>query len=381
VGAAAAAASPKTVEERIRLLAEQTLGHAIVLLDLDGRILWWNGAAERTFARPTAEVLGRASGILFTPEDRELGVDRQEIVTARAGTPAEDDRWMLRGDGSRFWATGLLVPIRAPGGEFAGFGKILRDRTDLRALLDTLRSRLSAAAEGDRHKDVFLATLSHELRNPLSGLASSLEALRRVCGDGSTATRALENADRQLGVLRSLVDELLDVSRIGAGKLELAREPLVVQEVVRTAADSVASEIERRRHRLELLLIEHPMVVSGDAARLRRVFVNLLENAAKYTPDGGRIWVKGTIESGEAVVHVEDDGIGIAPELQPRIFELFTQIDTSLAGARGGLGIGLALVHEIVSAHGGTVQVRSEGAGSGSSFAVRLPLSETAPRG
>jgi signal transduction histidine kinase len=178
--------------------------------------------------------------------------------------------------------------------------------------------------------------------------------------------------------MRRLVDDLLDVTRIGAGKIELRREPLVLQDVVHRAVESARPIVGERRQRLEVVVPPSPMVVEGDSARLEQVFVNLLNNAAKYTPEGGNVWVKGTTEGDEAVIHVEDTGVGIPREMLPHIFDLFTQVDASRAYSQGGLGIGLSVVKSLVALHGGSVQVRSEGPGKGSEFTVRLPRHQVA---
>ncbi|HET9651481.1 MAG TPA: ATP-binding protein, partial [Usitatibacter sp.] len=190
---------------------------------------------------------------------------------------------------------------------------------------------------------------------------------------------AVRVIERQVELLRRLVDDLLDLSRVGAGKIELERRRVALGEILGQAVESVRALADQRRHAIDLVLPADPMVVEGDADRLHQVFVNLLNNAAKYTPPGGHIWVHGTPEGDEAVVHVRDNGVGIPGEMLPKIFELFTQVDSARAYSQGGLGIGLSLVKNLVALHGGTVQVRSDGEGKGAEFTVRLPLQRTAP--
>jgi two-component system CheB/CheR fusion protein len=361
-------------EALLALLAQQSLEHAIVLLDTVGRVTWWSDGAQRIFGYAPGEILGQRASILFTPEDREAGLDRIELATADTGTPAEDDRWQLRRDGSRFWASGILVALRDAAGTRVGYGKILRNRTDLKEQLEAFRNQVRDLESASHRKDVFLTTLSHELRNPLAPLANALQIIRFAVAPTPDLDYAMRVIERQTDLLRRLVDDLLDLSRVGAGKIELARVPVVLNDVLRQAVESVGAAIAHRQQHLEPTIPDAPIVVEGDADRLLQVFVNLLTNAGKYTPQGGHIWLKATIEAAEAVVHVADDGIGIAPEMLPRIFELFTQVEAARPHSQGGLGIGLALVMNLVALHGGTVQGRSDGPGRGSQFSVRLPL-------
>jgi two-component system CheB/CheR fusion protein len=362
-------------EELLRLFAEQTKEHAILLIDLDGRISWWSAGAAFIFGIPSDEAVGRPFSELFTQDEVERGIADTELETARINGAAADDRWLERRDGSRFWATGSTIGIRDGEGRTLAFGKILRDRTDFREQVETLRNQAATADAASRRKDVFLSTLSHELRNPLAPLANAVQLIRMTAPPSAELEYPLKVIERQVESLRRLVDDLLDLTRIGAGKVELRRERLALQDVVHRAVESARALVRERRQRLEVLVPPSPMLVEGDASRLEQVLVNLLNNAAKYTPEGGNIWVKGTTEGDEAVLHIEDDGVGIPGEMLPHIFELFTQVDASRPYSQGGLGIGLSVVKNLVALHGGTVQVRSEGPGKGSEFTVRLPLS------
>jgi signal transduction histidine kinase len=311
---------------------------------------------------------------MFTEEDRASGLDEHEYVTADADVSADDDRWLIRSDGSRFWAAGVLVTLRDGDGNKVGYGKILRNRTDIREQIETLRNQAAASELRHHHKDVFFSTLAHELRNPLAPLSNAVELIRLAVPPSADIEFPMRILERQIASLRTLVDDLMDLSRIGAGKVDIEKVPLSLQSVIQHAAESVQPLIREHRHELKLLLPPSPMTVSGDPTRLEQVFVNLLTNAAKYTPEGGSIWIKSTIEGVEAVTHVTDNGIGIPTDMLPKIFELFTQVDGARPRSRGGLGIGLSLVRNLVALHGGSVQVRSDGEGRGSEFSVRLPL-------
>jgi len=235
--------------------------------------------------------------------------------------------------------------------------------------------------ELDRRKDEFLATLAHELRNPLAPLLSGLETLRLARGEPELGERARGIMERQLKTLVRLVDDLLDVSRITRGRLELRTERVTLDSVVSSAIESTRPLLESLGHRLLVDVPHAAPTLNADPQRLAQVFGNLLNNAAKYTDRGGHVWLSVWRDGGEVVVSVRDDGIGLAPDLRAQVFDAFVQADTSLERSRGGLGIGLTLVRQLVQMHGGTVEARSAGVGKGSEFLVRLPVAEadTAP--
>ena len=232
--------------------------------------------------------------------------------------------------------------------------------------------------EADRRKDQFLATLAHELRNPLSPLTAAAQLMALDPGNAAQVTELTGMMSRQLDQLRRLIDDLLDVSRISSGKLMLRREPVLLREAIAAAVDVSRPLFDAVGHRLTVVAETRPMVVFGDKVRLAQVVGNLLINSAKYTQPGGRIALETRIEAGHAVVSVSDDGIGIEADMLQRIFGLFTQIDSSNTRAQGGLGIGLTLAKTLVEMHGGTIQAVSPGPGRGSTFIVRLPLADPA---
>lgn len=281
-------------------------------------------------------------------------------------------------DGPRAFSA-RLVPERGAGGEVESVLGVAHDVTERKHYELALK-------EADRRKDEFLATLAHELRNPLAPIRTGLELLRLAPRDPAAAARALDSMDRQLAHLVRLVDDLLDVSRISRGKVDLRRERVTVQAVVEQAVEASRPHLEAAGHALSVRVGEDPLWLDGDLTRLVQVVSNLLHNAAKYTPRGGRIDVSAAIEDGRAVLRVRDDGMGIPAAMLPRVFDLFTQVDRTLERAQGGLGIGLSLARRLVEMHGGTVEAHSEGLGRGSTFTVRLPLAaaepiSTAPQG
>jgi signal transduction histidine kinase len=247
----------------------------------------------------------------------------------------------------------------------------LEARQGAEAQLQAVNARLSAA---DRRKDEFLATLSHELRNPLAPMRSALDVLKMKL-HGVVDDRLMSVFDRQLRHLTRLVDDLMEVSRITQGRVQLRQEPVELSALVRSAAHDVRSMMEAAGHALEVSLPHYPVIVDGDATRLVQVVLNLLTNAAKYTPDGGLIHLELTCKQGQAELRVRDNGIGIETAALASVFDMFSQLEPALERAKGGLGIGLALVRGLVELHGGSICADSAGLNSGSEFTMRLPLS------
>ena len=362
------------IERLLRLHAEQTTEHASFLFDRTGTIIWCNATAARVFGCAPEELIGQPAHRLFTSEDARDGVPDFELHVARTSSDMDNDRWMQRTDGSRFWAVGSTTALRDQNGEVIGFGKTLRNRTDVKEQLELLRNRVEALTKADEHKNIFLSTLSHELRNPLAPLMNALQLIRMTEPQNTALQYPIKLIERQVDFLHRLVDDLLDVTRISAGKVQLELAVIDLRDVVAKAVETARPLITQRAHRLLMQVLPVPIVIHADADRLEQVFINLLTNAGKYTPEGGRIEVRVTREQDEAIVHVTDNGIGIPKEMQPHIFDLFTQVQSTAALSKEGLGIGLSLVKNLVELHGGSVQVRSEGAGRGSEFTVRLPL-------
>jgi len=258
----------------------------------------------------------------------------------------------------------------------------LRERDRAReALEEAVRERDRAEAvlrEADRHKDEFLATLAHELRNPLAPIRSAMQIMRMAEGDHATATAARAMIERQLKHLVRLIDDLMDVSRLTQGKLELRKERVDLAAVLQIAFETNRPLLESKQHRLRIELPPHPLYVEADTTRLAQVFSNLLNNSAKFSDAHGTISIHAARQGRHAVVTVSDCGIGIEPAMLPRVFDMFTQVARGRSASHDGLGIGLTLVRRLVELHGGTVSAHSEGSGKGSAFTVRLDLLEGA---
>jgi signal transduction histidine kinase/DNA-binding response OmpR family regulator len=240
-------------------------------------------------------------------------------------------------------------------------------------LIDELRSRASELAEADRRKDQFLAILAHELRNPLAPILNAVEILRSDAPE-QARHRAVDAAGRQVRHMARLIDDLVDVSRIRTGKIELRRSDFALSRAIEDAMAAVDPLLREQRQVLEVELPDEPLPLHADPVRVTQVIENLLHNAAKYTDPGGRVRLSAAAEGSEAVVQITDDGIGIPPELLPRVFDMFVQAEQPANRPRGGLGLGLTLVRSLVELHGGRVSARSDGPGRGSTFEVRLPL-------
>ena len=237
------------------------------------------------------------------------------------------------------------------------------------------RKAEDALKEAARKKDEFLATLAHELRNPLAPISNAVEIIRRI-GDKESPMRplALDIMSRQLKQMVRLIDDLLDVARITTGKVLLHKERIDLTDVLHSALEIAGPMLEARHHQLDLQLPEHPVYIQADATRLAQVFANLLNNAAKYTPEGGLISLSLRTVASQVEIRVKDNGIGIAPEMQNAVFDMFVQVDQSIDRGRAGLGVGLSLARELTNLHGGDIRVHSEGERRGSEFLVRLPL-------
>lgn len=293
------------------------------------------------------------------------------IVRRRHGDTLLDEIALLVGEDRRAYERELLKARQMA--EAA-----LEARHGAEAKLHALNEQLSLA---DRRKDEFIATLSHELRNPLAPMHSALEVMKLKSSGYAALDPVLPVFERQLNHITHLVDDLMEISRITQGRMELRRAPLDLTAVVRAAAADVAPLIDASGHTLTVSVPAESLVVDGDATRLTQVVVNLLTNAAKYTPRGGRISLEATRQDGEAAISVRDDGIGIPERSLATVFDMFSQLEPALDRSQGGLGIGLALVKGIVSLHGGSICAFSEGVGLGSEFVVRLALSTAALAG
>jgi two-component system CheB/CheR fusion protein len=365
----------------LQLVVDSVTDYAILTLDASGHIDSWNVGAQRIFGYTAEEAIGQPFAILFLPEEREAGTPENELRTAREAGRAEDDRWQQRKDGTRFFASGVTAPLHDV--KLHGYVKLLRDLTEQQLaqqrreqLLAAERQTRSDAEQASRTKDEFVATLSHELRNPLAVIQMQSQLLLRS-PELKQHPKLLTSAqviDQMVRTQAQFVEDMLDVSRARTGKLAVERQLVPLPYIVADAVGALRDVAEENDVRLEMELEQQPMIVEADAVRVKQVAWNLLSNAIKFTPRGGRVRISLRQEADQARLDVEDDGQGIASDVLPFIFDWFRQGDSSPTRRKGGLGIGLALVKQLVELHGGRVEAASEGVGKGARFTVWLPM-------
>ncbi|WPB56077.1 chemotaxis protein CheB [Xylophilus sp. GOD-11R] len=366
-------------ERRMRLVAESMRDYAIITMDTAGTIATWSPGAEKIFGYSAADAVGASFELIFTPEDREAGKAREELHKAREAGRADDNRWHLRKDGERVFCSGITSPL--DDGRFTGFAKICRNFTaeEMRnrgreEALSAERATSSRLQEVDTMKDEFLAVVSHELKNPLSIIQMNAQLLARLPsfqGD----KRALRATDAMKGAVLSqlqLINDLLELSRANMAKLVLSPAMTDMAELVRNIVEAATPDIEAKRQHLTLNIAE--LNIRADAVRVEQIVWNLVTNAIKFTPEGGGVQIGLAREDDMAVLTVTDDGIGMEAGNLAGVFEMFGQVDAGPSRRGGGLGIGLALVRQLVDLHGGRVAASSAGLGKGSCFTVWLPL-------
>lgn len=355
-------------EERFRLLMEGVKDYAIFMLDTSGHVVSWNAGARRFKGYEAHEIIGRHFSTFYPPDAQATGWPNEELRIARRDGRFQDEGWRVRKDGTRFWASVVITALHDETGTLRGFAKVTRDLTEQR--------RVSSLEDEGRRISTFLAMLGHELRNPLAPISNALALMAREKLESRTLRLAQETIARQLKQMVRLVDDLLDIGRITSGKIRLEAKPVDLKEVVAEAIEATAPAAEAKSQQLRVEADDTALWVTGDRARLIQVLSNLVGNAIKFTPAGGHVQVRADLDGDKAVLTVRDDGPGIASQDIGRIFNLFEQGEQDVARLQGGLGLGLSLVQQLVSLHGGDVGAYSRGVpGEGSEFVVRLPLS------
>jgi PAS domain S-box-containing protein len=365
-----------------------SIGDAVIVTDTAGAVMFMNPVAETLTGWTQEEALGQPLDRVFTliDEGTRQPVESPVAKVLKAGgiVGLSNQSLLIARGGQEIAIDDSAAPIGRDGASIRGVVLVFHNIEERRRLERELRQRAEELARTDRQKNEFLAMLAHELRNPLAPIDNALQVLRQGHCQKDDSQReadldwAIEIMSRQIRHMARLVDDLLDVSRITRGKIGLRRELVGPEVVVAHAVESVQPLITARRHELTVTLPprEPPVLLDADPARLEQVLCNLLNNAAKYTGEGGRIHLSATVEDAGRTLafRVRDNGIGIAPDVLPSVFELFRQAERTLDRAEGGLGIGLTLVETLVALHGGTVEAHSAGIGQGSEFVVRLPL-------
>jgi len=353
-------------EERFRLLVEGVVDYAVYMLDPTGLITSWNTGAQRIQGYTREEIVGKHVSHFYTADDVKAGLPWQELVRLRSQGHLETEGFRVRQDGARFLARVVLSSLYDFDGRLQGFAVVTQDLT--------ARQHAQTLERTTQHVTEFIAVLAHELRNPLAPIRHAVAVLESTAGNTAAQTRMYQVIGRQSGYLAKIVDDLLDINRITRGTLTLQREPTDLVEVVRAATETVLPAVEAAGLSLETRLPECSLCLNGDVGRLTQLVTNLLTNAVRFTPRGGRITVSADRLDGYLQITVRDTGRGIAAEDLLSIFGMFVQGKAAINRVGGGLGVGLALSRRIAELHGGTIEAHSRGAGQGSEFTLRLPI-------
>jgi PAS domain S-box-containing protein len=351
-------------EARLRLILDNTPA-MVYVVDHEQRFTFINRQWETVFNLTNDQVAGRSLYDFF-PRDIADGFTANNAAVLKAGSPQEFEEVAPQADGNHTYIS-YKVPLFDAAGNPSAICGISIDISERKRAAEALR-------EADRKKDEFLATLAHELRNPLAPIRNAVQVLIAKGPAIPELQWARDVIERQVQLMSRLLEDLLDVSRISRNKLELRMERVPLAAVVEAATETSRPLIEAGRHKLAVQLPADPIWLQADPVRLAQVFANLLNNAAKYTEEGGQIWLTAELRGNEITVSVKDSGIGIAAEMLPHVFEIFSQAEPALVRAQGGLGIGLSLVKRMVELHNGNIEVRSDGLGRGSEFLVHLPV-------
>ncbi|AGU47894.1 putative two component transcriptional regulator, sensor histidine kinase, PAS/PAC domain-containing [Variovorax paradoxus B4] len=356
-------------EERFRLLVEGVKDYAIFMLDPGGHIVSWNLGAQKNKGYEASEIIGQHFSRFYPAEVAAAGWPEQELRNALRDGRFEDEGWRIRKDGSRFWASVVITALHDASGRHRGFAKVTRDLTE--------RRRVTALEDEGRRVTNFLAMLGHELRNPLAPISNALELLKRETSESAVLVHTRDIIGRQLRQMTRLVDDLLDVGRITSGKIHLENKPVCLRDAIAEAIEAVRPLIESKSQALHLQTQDADPWIAGDSARVIQIVSNLIHNAAKFTGNGGNIHVSLSRSATDADISVRDDGPGIPPQDLQRIFDLFVQGEQNMARTQGGLGLGLCLVQQLTTLHGGRVSAFSTGRpGEGSEFVVQFPTTQ-----
>jgi PAS domain S-box-containing protein len=352
-------------EERFRLLVDSVIDYAIATLDEEGMVTSWNSGAEKITGYRPGEIVGRHFSRLYPPEDVRANKPWRHLTTARERGRVYDESWRMRSDGTQYWANNVIATLPATEGRPNAYYMVTQDLTQ--------RRHAETLADTAQHMHEFIAMLAHELRNPLAPIRNAVALMGRR-GIADPMIEAMrQTIDRQSVMLTRIVDELLDVNRVARGQLTLEKEHLDLRDVIERALETSGPIIDTHDHTLHVSVPDVPIDCLVDPMRMSQALVNILNNAAKYTPDGGDIWLAAACVGSQAELRIRDNGRGIERNSIDRVFDLFMQVDPNKGTALGGLGVGLALVRRIVELHGGNVQAASDGLGRGSEFIVRLP--------
>lgn len=379
-------------ERQARALAERQLRHAditfarivdsmrdyaVILLDDTGRVQFWNRAAAAIFGYDAQEIVGRSASVLFPGPHADEAL-RAELREARSRGKAGDNRWLVTRDGRRLWAEGAVTALEDENGRPGGFCKLVHDATEAYLAAEALRAAKEEADRANRSKDRFLAVLSHELRTPLAPITTAVHILERTAQVEERHRDLLPMIRRNVALEARLIDDLLDLTAISSGKVSLHKEKVDMHQLARAVAAMVDDAVREKNVSLELRLEAGCPWVDADQARMQQVLWNIIRNAVKFTPNGGRVTVRTSSADGRFTLACTDTGIGIAADALPRIFSPFEQADAEVSRTYGGLGLGLAIAHGLMAQHGGEIRADSEGRGRGSTFTIAMACDASA---
>ncbi len=355
-------------EERFRLLVEGVADYAIFMLDPEGIVTSWNTGAQMITGYTRNEIIGKHFSRFYSAEDINAGKPWEELAVARREGHADSEGWRIKKDGSRFWSRVAVTALRDSDGTLRGFAKVTQDLTERRHMQD-----LEKAA---KNINEFIGVLAHEIRNPLAPIRMAVKVMSDAPAGDPIHETMRQTIDRQSAHLARIVDDMLNIARLTRGTLKMTSAPVNLAEVVRNAIEAARPAIDQSGHHVHVDVPQKDLTVMGDVDRLTQMMANIVNNAARYTPPGGNIWITGRAEGETATLSVRDDGCGIEPAMLERIFGMFVQGRTALQRIGGGLGIGLALARRIAELHGGSLSARSEGEDKGSEFTFTIPLTE-----
>ncbi|MEN7530119.1 PAS domain S-box protein [Cupriavidus sp. DL-D2] len=356
-------------EETFRLLVESVKDYAIFMLDVGGHVVSWNSGASYIKGYRRDEILGKHFSVFYPPEDLATDKPGRELVIAREVGRVEDEGWRVRKDGSLFWANVTITAIYDEKRALRGFAKVTRDMSE--------RKRLAELEQSEQRMNEFLATLSHELRNPLAPMRNALTVMQLRPDDSAAMQKSVGLVERQMSHLTRLVDDLLDVGRIAAGKIDLRHEAVDATEILTLGIEAAEPALAAKSQTVTVTTDAGALPLFVDKTRLTQVMQNLLLNASKFSAPGAAIAVAASVRQRTLVIQVIDHGRGISSSSLESIFNLFVQEDRPGSSAQGGLGIGLSLCRSLVEMHGGSITATSEGPGLGAAFTVQLPLAAT----
>ena len=359
-------------EERFRLLVESVVDYAIITLDAEGMITSWNSGAERINGYSGSEILGRHFSRLFPPEDIADNKPWRQLAIARERGRVNDESWRIRRDGTQYWANNVIASLPENESRRRAYYMVTQDLSQ--------RRHAETLADTAQRMHEFIAMLAHELRNPLAPIRNAVALMGRRNLDDPLIEAMRQTIDRQSQNLTRIVDELLDVNRVARGQFVINKQAIDLRDVLARAIEASRPLIDAHGHCLHVAIADMPIACVGDPMRLAQVFINIFNNATKYTPDGGDIWLSAETTDDGVAISIRDNGRGIERDSIDRVFDLFMQIDPNAGSVLGGLGVGLALVRRIVELHGGSVHAISDGLAKGSEFVVRLPIGESLRR-